>query len=81
LFLVVTPVTVKKPSYGMCRSVSLVRADVSEECIASIIRVTRIGELGTKLAVTSNRSMRWAEHIGRMGKKRNVNVLSVESQI
>jgi hypothetical protein len=27
--------------------VVLVRADVSEKCIASIIRVTRIGELGT----------------------------------
>jgi hypothetical protein len=34
---------------------ALVRRDVSEECIASIIRVTRIGELGIKLAVTSNR--------------------------
>jgi hypothetical protein len=35
---------------------ALVRTDVSEERIASIIRVTRIGELGTTLAVTSNRS-------------------------
>jgi hypothetical protein len=34
----------------------LVRTDVSEEHFASIIRVTRIGELGTTLAVTSNRS-------------------------
>jgi hypothetical protein len=33
---------------------TLVRTDVSEERIASIIRVTRIFELGT-LAVTSNR--------------------------
>jgi hypothetical protein len=33
-----------------------VRTDVSEELSASIIRVTRIGELGTTLAVTSNRS-------------------------
>jgi hypothetical protein len=33
--------------------VLLVRTDVSEELIASIIRVTRIGELGTTLAVTS----------------------------
>jgi hypothetical protein len=31
------------------------RTDVSEELSASIIRVTRIGELGTTLAVTSNR--------------------------
>jgi hypothetical protein len=37
----------------MVRRVALVRTDVSEESIASIIRVTRIGELGT-LAVISN---------------------------
>jgi hypothetical protein len=30
-------------------------ADVSEELSASFIRVTRIGKLGTTLAVTSNR--------------------------
>jgi hypothetical protein len=35
--------------------VALVRTDVSEERITSIIRVTRIGELGKTLAVTSNR--------------------------
>jgi hypothetical protein len=34
--------------------VALVRTDVSEELIASIIRVTRIGELGATLAVTNN---------------------------
>jgi hypothetical protein len=34
--------------------VALVRTDVSEELIASIIRMTRIGKLVT-LAVTSNR--------------------------
>jgi hypothetical protein len=34
--------------------VALVRTDVSEELIAFIIRVTRIGELGTTLAVTSS---------------------------
>jgi hypothetical protein len=33
----------------------LVRTDVSEELSASSIRVTRIGELGTTPAVTSNR--------------------------
>jgi hypothetical protein len=38
----------------LCR-VALVRTDVSEEPDASFIRVTRIGELGTTLAVTSNR--------------------------
>jgi hypothetical protein len=41
------------PSYGMLRRVALVRTDVSEELSASIIRATRIGELGM-LAVTSN---------------------------
>jgi hypothetical protein len=35
--------------------VALVRTDVSEELSVSIIRVTRIGELGTTLGVTSNR--------------------------
>jgi hypothetical protein len=35
--------------------VALVTTDVSEELSASFIRVTRIGELGTTLAVTSNR--------------------------
>jgi hypothetical protein len=43
----------------MWRRVSLVRTDASEERIASIIRVTRIGELGTTLAVTSDRSTLW----------------------
>jgi DNA polymerase III psi subunit len=37
----------------MLRCVTLVRTDVSEELSASIIRVTRIGKLGTTLAVTS----------------------------
>jgi hypothetical protein len=40
---------------GMLRRVALVRTDVSEERSASIIKVTGIGELGTTLAVTSNR--------------------------
>jgi hypothetical protein len=42
-------------SYLMLRRVAVVRTDVSEELSASIIRVTRMGELGTTLAVTSNR--------------------------
>jgi hypothetical protein len=41
-------------SSGMLCLVELVRSDVLEELSASIIRVTRIGELGTTLAVTSN---------------------------
>jgi hypothetical protein len=42
-------------SSRMLRRVALVRADVSEELNALFIRVTTIGELGTTLAVTSNR--------------------------
>jgi hypothetical protein len=42
-------------SSGMLRRVTLIRTDVSEEFSASIIRVTRIGDLGTTLAITSNR--------------------------
>jgi hypothetical protein len=42
-------------SSGMLRRVALVRTYVSEELCASIIRVTRIDELGT-LAVTGNRA-------------------------
>jgi hypothetical protein len=42
-------------SSGMLRRVALVRTDVSEEPSASFIRMTRIGELGTTLVVTSNR--------------------------
>jgi hypothetical protein len=42
-------------SSGMLRHVALVSTEVSEEFSASFIRVTRIGELGTTLAVTSNR--------------------------
>jgi hypothetical protein len=41
--------------FWMLRQVALVRTDVSDELSASIISVTRIGELGTKLAVTSDR--------------------------
>jgi hypothetical protein len=42
-------------SFEMLRRVDLVRTDVSEELSASFIKVTRIGELGTTLPVTSNR--------------------------
>jgi hypothetical protein len=43
-FEVFTSVTVKN---GVLRRVALMRTDVSEELSASIIRVTRIVELGT----------------------------------
>jgi hypothetical protein len=39
----------------MLGGVALVKTDVSEELSASFIKMTRIGELGTTLAVTSNR--------------------------
>jgi hypothetical protein len=38
----------------MSRRVVLVRTDVFEERIASVIRAERIGDPGTKLAVTIN---------------------------
>jgi hypothetical protein len=44
-------------SSGMLGRVALERTDVSEELTASFIRATRIGELGTTLAVTSNQRM------------------------
>jgi hypothetical protein len=40
----------------MLRCVAVVRTDVSEELSASFIRVTRIGKLGTTLALASSRS-------------------------
>jgi hypothetical protein len=42
-------------SSGMLRRLALVRTDFSEELSASFIKVTRICELGTTLAATSNR--------------------------
>jgi hypothetical protein len=39
-------------SFGLLRSVALVRTDVSGESSASFIRVTRLVELGTPLAAT-----------------------------
>jgi hypothetical protein len=43
------------PPSGMLRHVALLSTEVSEESIASIIRVTRIGKPRKTLAVTSNR--------------------------
>jgi hypothetical protein len=42
-------------SSGLLRRVAFVRTDVSEEPGASFLRVTKISELGTTQAATSNR--------------------------
>jgi hypothetical protein len=39
------------------RRVALIRTDVSEECIASIIKVTKIGELGTLAVISTRRTL------------------------
>jgi hypothetical protein len=46
----------------MWRRVGFETTDVSEERIVSIIGVTKIGELGKMLAVTSNRSIISSQH-------------------
>jgi hypothetical protein len=54
----------------MLRRMALVRTDVSEELSASfIIRMTRISELGTTLAVTSNRRTCHPEERGAVPPK------------
>jgi hypothetical protein len=42
-------------SSAKLRRVALIRTDISEELSKSFIMVTRIGELGTTLALTNNR--------------------------
>jgi hypothetical protein len=54
------------PSSGILRRVALVRTDVAQERNASFIRVTRIGELGTMLAVPSNRRMLFLRSVRRL---------------
>jgi hypothetical protein len=51
---VITAVTMKNGVLWDVCHVALVRTDVSEELSAPFIRLTRIGELGTTLAVASN---------------------------
>jgi hypothetical protein len=52
---VFTAVAMKSGIFWDVTPCGLVRTDVLEELSASFIRVTRIGKLGTTLAVTSNR--------------------------
>jgi hypothetical protein len=47
--------TYRMASSGILRRVALVRTNVSKELSTSFIRMTRISELGTTLAVTSTR--------------------------
>jgi hypothetical protein len=54
-FEVFMAVTVKSVVFWDFTPICACKKDVSEELGSSIIRVTRIGELGTALAVTSNR--------------------------
>jgi hypothetical protein len=53
-FEVFTAVTMKNGVFWDVTPCGSVRTDVSEEPGASFIRVTRISELGTTLAATSN---------------------------
>jgi hypothetical protein len=46
--------------------VALVRTNITEECSASIIRVTGICELGTTLAITSNIPMLWRNTVRKI---------------
>jgi hypothetical protein len=59
-------------SSGITRRVAPVRSDVSDEHIASIIRVTIIGELGATLAVTSNRSTLFHPKLRSLGEPHSV---------
>jgi hypothetical protein len=54
-------VTMKNVVFWDVTQSGSVLPDVSEERIASIIRVTRIRALRTMLAVTSNRKAGWEE--------------------
>jgi hypothetical protein len=52
------------PSSGMLRRVALVRSDLLEDCSAFVIRVTRIVELRTTLAITDNGGARFLQNVG-----------------
>jgi hypothetical protein len=62
----------------MLRRVALVRTDVSDELSASIIRVTRINEIGTTLVVTSNRRALFLRSVRRLLVVANVPVWKTE---
>jgi hypothetical protein len=49
---------------GILRLVDLVRTDISEELNASIVRVTRIGELGILAVTSTNRVYFFVAYVG-----------------
>jgi hypothetical protein len=64
----------------MLRRVVLVRTEVSEELSTSINRVTRIGQLGTTLAVASNRSLGEPPRAWAIGKQYQTQMLTEKFQ-
>jgi hypothetical protein len=56
----------------MLRRVALARTDTSEKSSTSIIRMIRIAELGTTLAVTSNRRIVFLRSVRRLIVMANV---------
>jgi hypothetical protein len=60
------------PSSGMLRRGALVRTDVSEKSSASIIRMKRIDEPGTIVAVTSTRHIVFLRSVLRLLVTANV---------
>jgi glycyl-tRNA synthetase alpha subunit len=57
------------PSSGTLRRITIIKTDPSEESRASIIRVKRIGELGTTLAITSHRRTLRSNSICKVWKR------------
>jgi hypothetical protein len=54
MIIIIIIILLRIMSSGKLRRMALVRTDLSEELTPSFIRVTRIGEVETTLAVTSN---------------------------
>jgi hypothetical protein len=65
----------------MLRCVALVRTDVSKALSAAFIRVTRLGELGTRLDVTSNRRPTPEDAILHSHRRENPQILQVKVQL
>jgi hypothetical protein len=61
-------------SSGMLRRAALVRTEVAEERSASMLRATRIRELGKTLAVTSNRRVLTKVLFRSVRANNNVNI-------